>query len=109
MVDKGKRPHIFGLTASPIHGMNDTETSFAQLEHNLDCKVVTVRNWAEVAATVPKCVAFLPFPVYPNPNPNRNPNSNPNSNPNPNPTGHGTGWTRASRRSSPRVCWSPPR
>jgi hypothetical protein len=56
MVDKTKRPHIFGLTASPIHGMNDTETSFAQLEHNLDSKVVTVRNWAEVEAAVPKCV-----------------------------------------------------
>jgi ERCC4-related helicase len=39
MTEKHNRPKIFGLTASPIQGMNDTATSFKQLEDNLDSKV----------------------------------------------------------------------
>ncbi|KAJ7684575.1 hypothetical protein DFH06DRAFT_1264086 [Mycena polygramma] len=50
-----KRPKIFGMTASPVHNVEDARASLATLEGNLDAKVVAVRvNVDELAAHAPR-------------------------------------------------------
>ncbi|KAF8191429.1 hypothetical protein K438DRAFT_1675400 [Mycena galopus ATCC 62051] len=47
------RPKIFGMTASPVYNIKDAAGSLADLERNLDSKVVTVHNHTdELAAHV---------------------------------------------------------
>ncbi|KAJ6488501.1 hypothetical protein C8R47DRAFT_1125761 [Mycena vitilis] len=65
-VSPQKRPKIFGMTASPVHNVEDAKASLATLEGNLDAKVVAVRvNVDEFAAHAPQVSEVVK--IYPSP------------------------------------------
>ncbi|CAE6478937.1 unnamed protein product [Rhizoctonia solani] len=73
----GERPRIFGMTASPIFNIRNPVQSLAQLQENMDAKILAVRdNVLELALNAPKPQEFLmecpspdpDYPDYPVPN-----------------------------------------
>ncbi|KAF8894762.1 hypothetical protein BD779DRAFT_1502798 [Infundibulicybe gibba] len=59
---KSSRPKIFGMTASPIWNPKDPEKSLAELERNLDAKVIGVHeNVEELHTCAPKAVEVLRY------------------------------------------------
>ncbi|KAJ1310059.1 hypothetical protein OPQ81_006811 [Rhizoctonia solani] len=72
-----ERPHIFGMTASPIFNIRNPVQSLAQLQENMDSKILAVRdNVLELALNAPKPQEFFvecppsnsDYPDYPIPN-----------------------------------------
>jgi len=46
-----ERPKIFGMTASPTWSTKKPEDALAELERNMDAKVITVRHHADELST----------------------------------------------------------
>ncbi|KAK9803907.1 hypothetical protein WJX72_003704 [[Myrmecia] bisecta] len=70
---EGVRPHVFGMTASPVNmkatqSASNVQSVFATLESNLDAKVLTVSNRDEMEAIAPSPDVLVR--EYPPPAPN---------------------------------------
>ncbi|KAK9805378.1 hypothetical protein WJX73_008442 [Symbiochloris irregularis] len=64
---QGRRPHVFGMTASPLDqkssGMDRTRAFFDELESNMAAKVMTVADRTELESVVPRPTEqTLPYP-----------------------------------------------